>query len=121
MNEDSTVFEALQLLQNKSIDDVILETVLLHDSSQGCLVISLPNVKINTFKEYLVYKSICKEIFKFSNRFSETSDRKKNSLIINKNLKGEYVTTMRFVTVNHTDFERMRHLLTSHIKKLFFR
>jgi len=49
MVEDKTVFEALQLLQNKTIDDVILETVLLYDSIEECLVISLPNIKISSF------------------------------------------------------------------------
>lgn len=50
-------FNALQLLQDKSIDDMIFETILI--------IYSL-NIKINSLKKYLNYRSICKEIYKFS-------------------------------------------------------
>jgi len=120
MSGDSTVFEALQLLQNKSIDDVILENILLHDSTQKCLVISLPNVKIHSFQKYFSYKRICKDIFKYCNRFVELDAKIKSIFCLIKNLNGDYVCTMRFVTVDIKDFERMSPWLVTHIKKIFY-
>lgn len=118
MSEESTVYEALQLLQNKTLDDVILESVLLHDSSQDCLVISLPNIVTKTLKEYLIFRKICTEIYNFGNKFSE--EKKKNTFSMTKNLKGENVVTMRFVTINDHDFARMSPWLVTYIKKMFY-
>jgi len=120
MVEDKTVFEALQLLQNKTIDDVILETVLLYDSIEECLVISLPNIKISSFWKYLTYKNACIQIFGFANKFSDANARKKNSFCLSKNLNDDHICTMRFVCINNKDFKRMSPWIVTHIKKLFF-
>lgn len=116
MSEDNTVYEALQLLQNKTIDDVILEEILIHDSDEQILVVSLPAISKFSFT---VYRNVYK-IFKFCLKFSESSGRRKSSCMYSKRADGATVVTMRFVTISYTDFIRMKSFLVTHIKKLFF-
>ncbi len=112
--EEKTVYEAIQLLQNKSIDDVILEEILIHDSTEKILVVSLPAIlefsRVDNKNIQLIYK--------FCLKFTE--DPKKSSCMYSRRNDRATIVTMRFVTISYHDFVRMKSFLVTHIKKLFF-
>ena len=116
MSDESTVFEALTLLQNKSIDDLILEEIL--KQVNGSTTISIPSIKCNFFQK-IRYKKNAKKIYRFCKSFLNSNEMRHCDFIVSETMKGQTTVTMRIHGMGHDEFERAKTLLVTHIKKLY--